>query len=244
MTELLPARLFAPLALTAVTALVLLVWVLRNGDLCPGQRRRIGDGILSVWTVFGLALMLGFEAGVQTPLLSLGGLAFVTGLGTVLYQARLQGKRSLSVNWHYPALVLATLCGLWLIGITGGVALLAAGTGGCAFAHLIMVRARHRLQAFNTLLPLAGIASAAGWLLVLLLQAVMAERVNHQDITSLIVPFVQMSAAVLAGSLIWLLPLLRKEQTKPPVIAVAALLMIGALTIGQGIIFQLSVNIS
>ncbi|GAA3529188.1 hypothetical protein [Zobellella aerophila] len=244
MTELLPARLFAPLALTAITALALLIWVLRNGDLCPGQRRRIGDGVLSVWAVFSLALMLGAEAGVQTPLLSLGGFTCVVGLGTVLYQARLQGKRSLPVSWHYPALALAMLCGVWLIGIMGMAALLAAGTGGCVFAHLILVRARHRLQAFNILLPLAGIAFAAGWLLVLLVQAVIELNINQREMTALIVPFVQMSAAVLTGSLIWLLPLLRKEQTKPPVIAVAALLMIAALSIGQGILWELSVNIS
>ncbi|MCT7655612.1 hypothetical protein MBH78_14915 [Oceanimonas sp. NS1] len=73
MTELLPARLFAPLALSAVAALALLVWVLKNGDLCPGQRRRIGDGAISVWAVFGLALMLGVEAGVPASLLWLGG---------------------------------------------------------------------------------------------------------------------------------------------------------------------------
>lgn len=244
MTEFLPARMFAPLALTAITALALLIWVLRNGDLCPGQRRRIGDGVLSVWAVFGLALMLGIEAGVPTVQLALGGAALICGLGVVLYQARLQGKRSLPLSWHYPALVLAVLCGVWLTGRMGMAALLAAGAGGCVFAHLIMVRAKHRLQAFNTLLPLAGVAFAAGWLLVLLGQAVVEQHVSQRDISALIVPFVQMSAAVLAGALIWLLPLLRKEQTKPPVIAVAALLMIGALTIGQGILWQLSVNIS
>jgi hypothetical protein len=53
------------------------------------------------------------------------------------------------------------------------------------------------------------------------------------------VPFMQMSAAILLGAIIWLLPLLRKEQTRPPVIAVAALLILGALTTGQGIIWQL-----
>lgn len=246
MTELLPARLFAPLALTAVTALGLLLWVLRNGDLCPGQRRRISDGLLSAWAVFGLALMLGVEAVVPQSLLWLGGAALLTGLGTVLYQARLQGKRSLPLSWHTPALVLAGLFGLWVMVMMGPAALLAAGAGGCVFAHLIMVRAKHRLQAFNTLLPLVGIASAIGWLLALLVQALLATSTSQgvqPDMSPLIVPFAQMSAAILLGAIIWLLPLLRKEQTRPPVIAVAALLIIGALTTGQGIIWQLSVNI-
>ncbi|MBM7455915.1 hypothetical protein HNR62_001794 [Oceanisphaera litoralis] len=243
MTELLPARLFAPLALTAIAALGLLLWVLRNGDLCPGQRRRISDGLLSAWAVFGLALMLGVEAAVPVPLLWLGGLALAAGLGTVLYQARLQGKRSLPLSWHTPALVLAVLYGVWIMTITGPAALLVAGAGGCVFAHLIMVRAKHRLQAFNTLLPLAGIVFAVACLLLLLVQALFAQsslaRNGQPDMSHLIVPFTQMSAAILLGAIIWLLPLLRKEQTRPPVIAVAALLILGALTTGQGIIWQL-----
>ncbi|WP_375058222.1 hypothetical protein [Zobellella sp. DQSA1] len=241
MTELLPARLFAPLALTAIAALGLLLWILRNGDLCPGQRRRISDGMLSTWAVFGLALMLGVEAGAPRPLLWLGGLALVAGLGTVLYQARLQGKRSLGLSWHYPALGLAVLYGLWLGWLMGPVwALLAAGTGGCVFAHLIMVRARHRLQAFNILLPLAGSVFGILWLLALLVRAI---GIDEQQLQPLVMPFVQVSGAVLFGALVWFAPLLRKEQTKPPVIAVAALLMIGALTLGQGIIWHISGNI-
>lgn len=242
MTELLPARLFAPLALSAVAALALLVWVLKNGELCPGQRRRIGDGIMSVWAVFGLALMLGVEAGAPAFMLWLGGATLAVGLGTVLYQARLQGKRSLGVSWQYPALVLALLYGVlvgWRMG--PGWALLAAGAGGCVFAHLIMVRARHRLQAFNLLLPLAGSAFGVLWLLAL---AVRAAGVNDAGLEPLILPFVQVSAAVLIGALVWMLPLLRKEQTKPPVIAVTALLILGALTLGQGMIWHMAGNIS
>lgn len=241
MTELLPARLYAPLALTAVAALGLLIWVLRNGDLCPGQRRRISDGLLSAWAVFGLALMLGVEAGAPRPLLWLGGLALAAGLGSVLYQARLQGKRSLGLSWHYPALGLAVLYGLWLGWLMGpGWALLAAGCGGCVFAHLIMVRARHRLQAFNTLLPLAGSLFGICWLLALLVRTL---GLDEAQLQGLVMSFVQVSAAVLIGALVWFAPLLSKEQTKPPVIAVAALLMIGALTLGQGIIWHTAGNI-
>lgn len=238
MTEFLPARLFAPLALTAVTALALLIWVLRNGDLCPGQRRRIGDGLLSVWAVFGLSLMLGVEAGAPTPLLVLGGVTMVSGLGVVLYQARLQGKRSLPLNWHYPSLCLSLLFGLGLGWQMGPIwALLAAGAGGCAFAHLILVRARHRLQAFNILLPLAGSLFGTGWLLALLVRAY---GVAEADLQTLILPFVQVSGAVLLGALVWFMPLLRKEQTKPPVISVSLLLSMCSLVVGHGLILEMS----
>ncbi|WP_417615302.1 hypothetical protein [Oceanisphaera sp.] len=246
MTDLLSARLFAPLALTAITALGLLLWILRNGDLCPGQRRRISDGLISVWAVFGLALMLSVEAGVPSWMLWLGGVTLALGLGAVLYQARLQGKRSLPLNWHGPGLILALCYGLGLLLREGPAALLMAGAGGCVFTHLIMVRAKHRLQAFNLLLPLVGIGFAIGWMLLLLVQTLWSQSESQVllDTGRLIGPFAQMCAAVLLGAIIWLLPLLRKEPTKPPVIAVAALLVIGALTVGQGIIWQLSVNIN
>ncbi|MFD1009576.1 MULTISPECIES: hypothetical protein [Oceanisphaera] len=246
MTEHMAARLFAPLVLTAIAALGLLLWILRNGDLCPGQRRRISDGLISVWAVFGLALMLSVEANVPNFMLWLGGATLIAGLSAALYQSRLQGKRSLPLSWHWPALGLALCYGVALLLREGAGALLMAGAGGCVFTHLIMVRAKHRLQAFNLLLPLVGIGFAIGWLLLLLAQTLWIQSDPHTllDTSRLITPFGQMCAAILLGGIIWLLPLLRKEQTKPPVVAVAALLMLSALTVGQGIIWQLSVNIS
>lgn len=246
MTDLLSARLFAPLALTAITALGLLLWILRNGDLCPGQRRRISDGLLSVWAVFGLALMLSVDAGTPSLMLWLGGITLASGLGATVYQARLAGKRSLPLSWHVPALVLALCYGLGLLLREGPAALFMAGAGGCVFTHLIMVRAKHRLQAFNLLLPLVGIAFAVGWMVLLLVQTLWLQHESEAvfDTAHLIRPFVQMCAAILLGAIIWLLPLLRKEQTQPPVIAVATLLILGALTVGQSIIGQLSLNIS
>ncbi|MGO1793508.1 MAG: hypothetical protein ACTHY5_09055 [Oceanisphaera sp.] len=246
MTEHLAARLFAPLALTAMAALVLLLWILRNGDLCPGQRRRISDGLMSVWAVFGLALMLSVEAKVPPFLLWLGGTSLVIGLAGVLYQARLQGKRSLSLAWHVPALVLVLMYGAALVFRVGPAAIFMAGAGGCVFAHLIMVRAKHRLQAFNGLLPLAGIGFSLGLVIYLLIQTLLMQQATTVavPVQSLVMPFGQLCGAILLGAMIWLVPLLRKQQTKPPVIAVAALLILGALTVGQGIIWQLSVNIN
>lgn len=243
MTAALPALLYAPLALTAVVALCLLLWVLAKGDLCPGQRRRISDGLLSGWAVFGLAVMLGADAASVSWVTLLGGVSFVVGVAALLYQGRLAGKRSLSLSWHVPGLLLALLYGVFVVISHGPTLLLAGAAGGCIFAHLIMVRAKHRLTAFNTLLPLVGIAFAIGWLLLLVIQAYLVDA--QGDITAnLIRPFVQMSVAILLGALLWLLPLFRQEATSPPLLAVAALLIIGSLAIGQNILWQLASNIS
>ncbi|MBO1518646.1 hypothetical protein [Oceanisphaera pacifica] len=246
MTGFLAAQLFAPLALTATTALGLLIWILHKGDLCPGQKRRISDGLMSVWAVFGLALMLSVEASAPPFMLWLGGASLVAGLAAIVYQARLQGKRSLALSWHWPALVLAVIYGVCVLFRVGPAAVLMAGAGGCVFAHLIMVRAKHRLQAFNVLLPLAGIGCSLGLLVYLLVQTLWLQSDASAVFSAepLIPLFAQVCAAILFGSIIWLLPLLRKQQTKPPVVAVAALLILGGLTVGRGIIWQLSVNIS
>lgn len=244
MTEPLAARLFAPLALTALAALGILLWVLLKGDLCPGQRRRISDGLMSVWAVFGLSLMLAVEANIPAWLLWWGGLTLVLGLGAVLYQARLSGKRSVSLRWHLPACVLSLGLLVWLVVRVGPSGIFMAGAGGCMFAHLIMVRAKHRLQAFNLLLPLVGIGCALGVVLIILGQTLWLQQQFAFDTHSLILPFVQLCAALLLGAVVWLLPLLRKEAPAPPVLAVATLLILGTLTIGQSIIWEVSRNIS
>ena len=237
MTESLAARLFAPLALTAIGALVVLLLVLVKGYLCPGQRRRVSDGLMSVWAVLGLSLMLAVEAQVSTLMLVWGGLTVAVGIGVLVYQARLTGKRSLSVQWQLPALVLAAGLGLWILFSVGPAGLLMLGAGGCVFGHLIMVRAKHRLQAFNLLLPLVGVSCALLFILVLLGQVAWQGEALNMD--ALVWPFGQLCLAILLGALVWLWPLLRKEATSPPVLAVATLLILAALTLGQGIIWQL-----
>lgn len=237
MTESLAARLFAPLALTAIGALAVLLLVLLKGDLCPGQRRRISDGLMSVWAVLGLSLMLAVEAQVPELMLWWGGLTLLFGIGVLVYQARLEGKRSLSLQWQIPALVLAAGLGVWILVRVGPTSVFMLGAGGCVFGHLIMVRAKHRLQAFNLLLPLAGVCFSLAFVLMLLGQA--GWQGDAAQVESLVLPFAQVCAAVLLGALVWLWPVFRKEATSAPVLAVASLLILGALTLGQGIIWQL-----
>ena len=237
MTDHLAARLFAPLALSAIGALAVLLLVLVKGDLCPGQRRRISDGLMSVWAVLGLSLMLAVEAQVPQLMLWWGGLTVLLGIGVLVYQARLTGKRSLSVSWQWPASILAAGLGLWILVRVGPAGLFMLGAGGCVFAHLILVRAKHRLQAFNLLLPLVGVSCALLFIFVLLCQvAWLGDAVNSED---LILPFGQVCGVVLLGALVWLWPVFRKEATSAPVLALATLLILSALTLGQGIIGQL-----
>ncbi|ART79209.1 hypothetical protein [Oceanisphaera avium] len=238
MTDLLAGRLFAPLALSAIGALALLVLVLMKGDLCPGQRRRISDGLVSVWAVLGLSLMLGVEAKVPSLMLGWGALTLIMGLAVLVYQARLAGKRSLSITWQWPASLMAAGLAVWIMFRVGPAGLFMLGAGGCVFGHLIMVRAKHRLQAFNVLLPLVGVGFSLLFTLVLVVQA--SIQADALVIESLVWPFGQLCGLVLAGALVWLWPVFRKEATSPPVLAVATLLILGALTLGQSIIWQLA----
>lgn len=167
----LPFWLFPLTGLMALGALIAVGLVLWRGDLCPGQRSRITTQIFSVWVITGLSLMLAIEAGIEGWLIWSGGAALILGVVLSLAQSRLEGKRAIpaSLLW-LPALPLA-LYGAGLLQIQGWLGgLLQMVLLGSAFAHLMLLRARHRLQAFNLLLPLAGLVAAmlsliwlAGW---------------------------------------------------------------------------------
>ena len=153
----LPFWLFSLTGLMALGALIALGIVLWRGDLCPGQRSRITNQLFSIWVITGLSLMLGIEAGVTGWLIWCGGAALILGIVLSLAQSRLEGKRAIpaSLLW-LPAMPLA-LYGLGLLQIQGWLnGALQMVLLGSAFAHLMLLRARHRLQAFNLLLPLAG----------------------------------------------------------------------------------------
>ena len=72
-----------------------------------------------------------------------------------------RGKRAIPATLLWlPAMPLA-LYGLGLMQIQGWLGgLLQMVLLGSAFAHLMLLRARHRLQAFNLLLPWRGLVSA------------------------------------------------------------------------------------
>lgn len=211
--------LFPLFGLMASGALLLLGVVLWKGDLCPGQRARITTQLFSVWVMTALSVMLGLSAGAPLWLIAPGGMAVIAGFTLSILQSRLDAKRSIPSRWiGVPALPLVVY-GALLVAEQSGAALSQLIVLGCAFAHLMLLRARHRLQAFNLLLPLGGLMGALAGLLWLGAMTLMQQDVALLDT---LIPWVLGYSLLMVLALgIWFLPLLSRRDTAPVVLSSA-----------------------
>ena len=175
-------QVFPVLSLMPVWALLVICWLLQKGELCPGQRSRIQGELITLWTVLGVGLMMGMEAVVSGGLLVLGALGVVYGVLLSIWQSKLPGKRSIPDKAIYGALAPLGLFAVGVLWTYGSlVPLLMMMASGTALAHLLIVKARHRLQAFNLLLPVFGVVVAIVSLLVIAVMAALnsAEAMNE-----------------------------------------------------------------
>lgn len=215
----LPLWLYPLSGLMALGALAWLALVLWRGDLCPGQRSRILQQSFSVWVISGLSVMLAVEAKAPQWQVWLGGAALVLGIGVSLLQSRLEGKRAIPATWLLlPALPLS-LYGVGLLAATGWVSgLLQMVLLGAAFAHLMLLRARHRLQAFNTLLPMAGLGAAIAsllWFVALMLMSQPSDAV-----LGALLPWILTQTLLLVATLLlWFSPVYLRRETAPVVLS-------------------------
>lgn len=235
----LPFWLFPLTGLMALGALIALGIVLWRGDICPGQRSRISQQLFSIWVITALSLMLAVEAKAASWLIWSGGVALVLGVGLSLAQSRLEGKRSVpSTLLWLPALPLAVY-GFGLLQLQGWVSgLLQMAMLGAAFAHLMLLRARHRLKAFNTLLPLAGLAGAMAsliWLAVLV-----GWQGSSAGLDPLIPGVVTQAGLLVAALLLWFSPIYRQQETAPVVVSVTLCGLIIAQIAATSVLHQLA----
>jgi hypothetical protein len=136
-------------------AVILLTLILLKGDICPGQRGRIhkmlpviaaGWLIASIGNLYWLpigALVVFYFSRVKTGKTRGSGplalLVSVNVLAGLIFAIQLVGS------------------GSWLVAL---ISLLLMVLLGASFAHLLLVVARTRLQAFHKLLPVVGIVAA------------------------------------------------------------------------------------
>ncbi|MCH7372479.1 hypothetical protein [Aeromonas sp. MR16] len=234
----LPFWLFPLTGLMALGALIALGLVLWRGDLCPGQRSRITSQLFSIWVITGLSLMLAIEAGMRGWLVWSGGAALILGIALSLAQSRLEGKRAIPSNVLWlPAMPLA-LYGVGLLQIQGGLGgVLQMVLLGAAFAHLMLLRARHRLQAFNLLLPLAGLVAAI--LSLLWLAALVGWQGNSEGLDALIPGVLTQAGLLVAALLLWFSPLYRRQETAPVVVSTSLCGLIIAQLAATSVLHQL-----
>ena len=229
----LPFWLFPLTGLMALGALIALGIVLWRGDLCPGQRSRITTQIFSVWVITGLSLMLAVEARVTGWVIWSGGAALVLGIALSMAQSRLEGKRAISARLLWlPALPLA-LYGAGLLQIQGWLGgLLQMVLLGAAFAHLMLLRARHRLQ------PLAGLVAAI--LSLIWLAVLVAWQGSNAGLDALIPGVLTQAGLLVAALLLWFSPLYRQQETAPVVLSVTLCGLIIAQIAATSVLHQLA----
>lgn len=192
-------HLLAPMLLGAQLILTL---VLVKGDICPGQRGRVHKAMYFLVAGWALAAMSEF-----LMLLPLSSLALFA-IKTKTNKTRDKGPLPLLylsnglavVAWFIVLFKQATLPAVLF-------SVVALPLAGAACAHLLLIQARTRLQAFHKILPIVGIISGMLMLLVVLWQASSLEEAMLQAaITDILVVI----ASLVFGLVVWAWHLIRQ----------------------------------
>ncbi|PKH05837.1 hypothetical protein [Moritella sp. Urea-trap-13] len=228
-------QIYPIIVMMPIAAACFLALVLSKGEVCPGQRKRITENMISVWAVLALGLMIGIEVYATTLTLVIGGVAVVIGIMQNLIQSRLEGKRAIPSTWLRLPIALAVITGLLVLWQQQQpLLLLEAVLLGAVFAHVILLRAKHRLQAFNVILPIVGIASSVLLMLGLLVVASMHTGSSNMMV---IQEFVIYRAVILLLALaVWTIPLYTKQEYSPNLVSLTTVLLLFSEVIGMGVI--------
>lgn len=231
-------QIFPLIVLMPIAASGLLALVLSKGEVCPGQRKRITENMISIWAVLALGLMLGVESYANTATLIVGGIAVIFGILLNLLQARLEGKRAIPSSWLRLPIGLAGITGLLVLWQQQQLMLLLESLLlGAVFAHVILLRSKHRLEAFNTLLPVMGIVVGILLMLGLLLNSWLYAEPEQ---LSILQDFVIYRAVLLLLALgLWTTPLYSKTPFTPQLVSITTVLLLFSEVISMGIITAL-----
>ncbi len=224
-------QILIPLTMMPVAGLALLLLILEKAPLCRGQRGRISGSLFSCWVVLALSVMMAEQAGVSWPVWLLGGVAAAAGIGLSVWEAKIE--RPLDHRYYGIPAVLA-LVYLVLAGSQVGMALswILGLAGALAFGHLLLLRAKHRLTAFDRILPLAGIIFTA---VSLCLMAVLLWRDPQmaQDQTRILIWI----ALLLVSILTWCGPWLLKRPIQVPAVGIATTLLLAANAVSTQVLW-------
>lgn len=228
-------QIYPIIVMMPIVAACFLALVLSKGEVCPGQRKRITENMISIWAVLALGLMIGVEVYATTLTLVLGGITVFIGIMQNLVQSRLEGKRVIPSSWLRLPIALAVLTGLLVLWQQQQpLLLLESVLLGAVFAHVILLRAKHRLQAFNVILPIVGIASSV--LLMLGLLVVASMHVESSNM-ALLQEFVIYRAVILLLALaVWTIPLYTKQEYSPNLVSLTTVLLLFSEVIGMSVI--------
>ncbi len=213
------------LALSPFFAFSILCLILKNGQLCPGQHSRIQAELITIWTVIFVSLMMAVETSLSNWFIGVGVIGGVYGILLSIWQGKLPNKRAIPDKAIYGALL---PLGLYAIGIFSTQStpfiLLPVIVTGAVLAQLILVKAKHRLVAFNQLLPIIGVIVSVLSLVIL------GFGLFENDSASLfeqITPELYWYFGFLfIGLGLWLLPLFTSDEQSYTLLGVATFLVL------------------
>ncbi|CAG8998546.1 MAG: hypothetical protein CENE_00497 [Candidatus Celerinatantimonas neptuna] len=209
------------LPLICAFSFLLMMLVLIKGELCHGQRSRLSQQFVTLWSFASLALVSAISSKtlplIATITLSL---TIITGWWLSYRQFQLKIKHSVKCSaWWYPGIPL--LITAVILTIRHPYTLLASCLASVVITHWLMVKAEHQLKTFNRLLPFIGIILFALLVGLHTLQIWLygsGPLPNHLTHT-----FIYMIAFALTGLFMWLLPLLRNMDPIAGQLAAASL---------------------
>lgn len=232
-------QIYPILTLMPIAASGFLALVLTKGEICPGQRKRITENMISIWAVLALGLMIGVESYASLYTLIVGGAAVLGGIVLNLLQARLAGKRVIPGRWLAGPIVLAQIAGVIILWQwRQPVLLLEAVLLGAVFAHVVLLRAKYRLTAFNYILPAVGLVFAV----LLMLSLGLIAYLSSEPATLLLVQdYVIYRALILLAALgIWAIPLYTQNTFTPNLVSITTVLLLFSEVMNMGIVVALT----
>ncbi|WP_261815387.1 hypothetical protein [Vibrio gallicus] len=173
--------------------LALFIVVLTKGEICPGQRGRLHKQLISVLVLL-LALVLSNPL-LLVPALCLGWFVSQTKRG----KTRVEGPIWALCMASATAIITSIIAVEFTSTIQLSFELLVSVLLGAGITHLLMTLARTRLQAFHSILPIAGVISVMLLVLIVLLQSYSYLQGQTEQVVSVIV---QAFPVLLIGSVI------------------------------------------
>lgn len=201
-------------------AQLILTLILVKGDICPGQRGRI-HRTMPVLAILWLAVC---ALRVEAFMVLFAIFYFYTHVQTnktrekgplwLLYLAAgLAGTFTLMLALQAPSAAISLGMLSWLVMLGGGL------------AHVLLVVARTRLQAFHRLLPFAGILAAMVFALSLLWLTFSLDIDAHPQ---LLMPIVSLVAMLIVGIIAWCWHLIRQVEPNQFVIGFGLIVLLGS----------------
>lgn len=212
------------LPLTCSFSFLWMMLVLIKGELCHGQRSRLSQQFVTLWSFVSLALVSAIASKTEPLIATITlSLTIIAGWWLSYRQFQLKSKRAIKCStWWYPGIPL--LITAVILAIQHPYSLIASALAAVVVTHWLMVKAEHRLNAFNRLFPFIGVILFA--LLVGLHTLQIWLYGNGPLLGDLTHTFIYMIAFAFIGLFMWLLPLLRNMEPIAGQLAAATLCFI------------------